>query len=196
MLPGMVVITLHFLALALTADLMVTEKEEGTLQRDWTAGVSAPFALLIQICVQLIVVLIQVSLSVGMLIYLYNPPASVVGAVAFLLMLQCCCGMVWGSVLSLSCKTRDQVIQLSVGIIFPAFLLSGVLWPRIGMPTFLKYLSEGLPLTPTCDSVRDLLLKGQVGPGILARSMLLPAGWLVCLLLLAKWKLLEKLHSQ
>ena len=39
MLPGMVPITLYFLALALTSDLIVTELETGVLSRDWVQGI-------------------------------------------------------------------------------------------------------------------------------------------------------------
>ena len=60
MLPGMMVMTLQSLALALAADQIVTERDEGTLARDWALGIPAPLALLIQLLTQLIVVLAQV----------------------------------------------------------------------------------------------------------------------------------------
>ena len=49
MLPGLVPITLYFLALALTADLVVTELEAGLLARDWVAGVSTLHTLVCQV---------------------------------------------------------------------------------------------------------------------------------------------------
>ena len=61
MLPAMTVITLFFLALALTADLLVTEKESGLLSRDWTAGLATFHSLACQVLVQSIIVLIQVG---------------------------------------------------------------------------------------------------------------------------------------
>jgi hypothetical protein len=62
MLPAMMVMTLQSLALALSADQIVTEKDEGTLARDWALGIPATLALLIQLTTQLIVVLAQVQL--------------------------------------------------------------------------------------------------------------------------------------
>ena len=104
MLPAMVVITLHFLALALTADLLVTEKEQGLLQRDWTAGVPTTLALAAQICVQSLIAFIQVSSSVAMLVFLYLPTLKILILTTFIILLQCWCGMVWGAVISLACR--------------------------------------------------------------------------------------------
>ena len=194
MLPAMVVITLHFLALALTADLLVTEKEQGLLQRDWTAGVPTTLALAAQICVQSIIVFIQVTSSVALLVFLYLPPATVVILATFIILLQCWCGMIWGAVISLACRTREQVIQLALAIIFPMFLMAGVLWPRTTMPVVLQYLAECLPLTPACDAVRDLLLRGHLGGWVFARAVMVPGAWIVGLLLLSKYYILKKLH--
>ena len=60
MLPGLVPITLFFLALALTSDLTVTELESGVLARDWVHGVNTLHSLVCQVAVQLIVVTLQV----------------------------------------------------------------------------------------------------------------------------------------
>ena len=162
MLLAMVVITLHFLALALTTDLFITEKEQGLLQRDWTAGVPTTLALAAQICVQSLIVFIQVSSSVALLVLLYLPKVKVMILNTFIILLQCWCGMVWGVVISLACRTREQVIQPALAIIFPMFLIAGVLWPRTTMPVVLQYLAECLPLKPAGDAVRDLMLRGHL----------------------------------
>lgn len=72
MLPGLVPITLFFLALALTADLAVTELESGVLSRDWVQGVNTVHSLACQICVQMIIVFLQVLSSSIMMVGLYK----------------------------------------------------------------------------------------------------------------------------
>ena len=72
MLPGLVPITLFFLALALTADLAVTELESGVLSRDWAQGGNTIHSLACQICVQLIIVFLQVLSSSIMMVGLYR----------------------------------------------------------------------------------------------------------------------------
>lgn len=38
--------------------------------------------------------------------------------------------------------------------------ISGVIWPVEGMPTFLRYISQGLPLTMATTSLRSMLTRG------------------------------------
>ena len=72
MLPGMVPITLYFLALALTSDLVVTELETGVLSRDWVHGVNTVHSLVCQVSVQMLVVILQILSSVVMMTILYH----------------------------------------------------------------------------------------------------------------------------
>lgn len=39
-------------------------------------------------------------------------------------------------------------------------LFSGVIWPVEGMPTVLRYISQGLPLTMATTSLRSMLTRG------------------------------------
>ena len=51
MMPGVVAMVMMLLAVALTADQLVTEKEEGLLTRDYVCGVGLPVYLAAQITV-------------------------------------------------------------------------------------------------------------------------------------------------
>ena len=102
--------------------------------------------------------------------------------------------MVWGAVISLACRTREQVIQMALAIIFPMFLMAGVLWPRTTMPVVLQYLAECLPLTPACDAVRDLMLRDHLCGWVFLRAALVPGAWIFGLLIISKYYILKKLH--
>ena len=52
MMPGIVSMVTMLLAVALTADQLVTEKEEGLLTRDYVCGVGVPVYLAAQITVR------------------------------------------------------------------------------------------------------------------------------------------------
>ena len=169
MLPGMVPSTLFFMALSLTADLLVTELEGGTLARDWSLGVDTSHNLTAQVAVQLIIVSLQVLSSLLLLGLLYPLPPLVTLAVGGLLLLLSLCGMVWGVIISLCCKTRDQTIQASLALIFPLFLLSGVLWPLQSLPAWLQLISRCLPLTPPTSLVSSLVLRSTAPSGLLVR---------------------------
>ena len=111
MLPGMVPITLFFMALSLTADLLVTELEAGTLARDWSQGVNTSHNLTAQVMVQLIIVSLQVTSSVIMMALLYPLSPSIILAVFSLLLLISLSGMICGVIISLICKARLVVPQ-------------------------------------------------------------------------------------
>ena len=65
LLPGLVTVTLHFMAMALTADSIVTEKENGLIYRGIACGVKIWQMLLAQIIVQLIPLTIQLILCLA-----------------------------------------------------------------------------------------------------------------------------------
>jgi hypothetical protein len=64
MLPGVMAMILQLLALALTTDQILMEKDEGTLTRDWSQGILPQLSLLMQLLVQLLIVLAQVQLLI------------------------------------------------------------------------------------------------------------------------------------
>jgi ABC-2 type transport system permease protein len=53
-----------------------------------------------------------------------------------------------------------QAFQLSFFVMLPSILLSGFLFPRAGMPKFIYYLSDVIPLTYYLDIIRGIILKG------------------------------------
>ena len=169
MLPGMVSLTLFFTGVSLTADLLVTEKEAGTLARDWSLGVETVVCLVCQVSVQMIVVMSQVLTSLLLLALLYPLSAPVLAGVGLLVVLQSVCGMVWGILISLVTKSREQAVQVSLALIFPLFLLSGILWPVISMPVWLQYVSSVLPLTDVTTAITSIILRGTVSPMLLLR---------------------------
>ena len=56
------------------------------------------------------------------------------------------------------------MIQASLAIIFPMFLLSGVLWPFIAMPVWLQWVAGCLPVTPACSALNHLVLRSSITP--------------------------------
>ena len=46
--------------------------------------------------------------------------------------------------------------------VFPSFILSGIIWPRIAMPHVLQVISVFLPATLACDFVRSAVLRDEL----------------------------------
>ena len=193
MLPAMMPLLLSLLAMALTADLLVTEKEAGVLTRDYVCGVSLVLVLLAQMVCMLIIVICQIIFSMILLVILFpSLPFHLILFLSFLFLLQAICGMTLGFLLTSVVPSRDKVIQMGVAYVFPAFILSGILWPRISMPYVLQVCSVIMPSTLTCDVSRDIVLNMSADATFVVLAIVLPVIWsllffTVCLFIIRLW---------
>lgn len=115
MLPGMIAVLLHMMAMALTADQLATEREDGLFERDFVAGIPVVLIMLSQVTVQLIVVLGQIGFSMALLCFVFPglPPDHI--AVLFVLyLLQSLCGMALGFFISAVFRRRSDVRKNTV----------------------------------------------------------------------------------
>ena len=75
-----------------------------------------------------------------------------------------CCqglaGMSFGFLISSLCDSQAVAMQLSIGSFYPNLLLSGILWPLEGMPSYLRIVAKLLPNTLACQAMRDIMLRG------------------------------------
>ena len=51
-------------------------------------------------------------------------------------------------------------MQLSIGSFYPILLLSGILWPVEGMPSYLQSVTWYLPCTCAAQAMRDIMGRG------------------------------------
>ena len=58
-------------------------------------------------------------------------------------------------------QNQLQAMQLSMMFFLPSILLSGFMFPFLGMPLWAQYVGEGLPLTHYLRIVRAIMLKGS-----------------------------------
>ncbi len=114
MLPGMMALILQMLAMALTSDLLIKEKEGGLLQRDLICGVSLTLALLANLLCMLVVVVFQIVFSV-ILLAIVSPhlDSGLMAALTLMFLLQALCGMNLGLIITAVCRTAEQAIQVS-----------------------------------------------------------------------------------
>ena len=214
MLPGMMAIILQMLAMALTSDLLIKEKENGLLLRDLVCGVSLTAALLANLLCMLIVVVFQIGFSV-VLLALVSPQVGprLLSALTFMFLLHAVCGMTLGLLITAICRTAEQAIQVGftihhwrggislkafspfpitlffsqtgISLIFPSFLLSGVLWPRVSMPFWLSAISAALPSTISCDVVRAVAINRTLDVPMVVVGYLMPVMWAMIFFLAA-----------
>ncbi|CAL1673499.1 unnamed protein product [Lasius platythorax] len=159
--PGVILTIVFFLAVALTSSALIIERMEGLLDRSWVAGVSPGEILFSHVVTQFVVMCGQTALVLIFMILVFNVECKgEIGWVIILTILQGLCGMCFGFVISAICELERNAIQLALGSFYPTLLLSGVIWPVEGMPTFLRYVSQGLPLTLATTALRSMLTRG------------------------------------
>ncbi len=193
MMPGVISMVLMLLALALTADQLVSEKEEGLLTRDYVCGVTIPVYLSAQMFVHCSVIAVQILLSGIFLkaLFLSLPWPIVLFFVPFWFT-QSVCGMSVGLAITVIGKNKDQVIQMGMAIIFPLVLLSGILWPLIAMPNALRILALAMPTTVPAEVSRAIVLNQTLAVPNLAAAFLVPLAWtavnfVICLVAIRMW---------
>lgn len=194
MLPGMLILLMGLLPMALTADHLVTEREAGLLVRDLTADVPLYLILLAQLVVQLLVVLVQIVTSTVMLVATFSDLApDLVILMMFLMLVQALSAMCMGFFVTSLSRTRYEVIQVGIAIIMPCFLLSGILWPRSSMPGVLEVISWILPTTVTSEVAKVITLNRFVTSwSLLSFGILIPIAWALltfglCLFIISRW---------
>ncbi|XP_034944176.1 ABC transporter G family member 20 isoform X2 [Chelonus insularis] len=159
--PGVILTIVFFLAVALTSSALIIERMEGLLDRSWVAGVSPGEILFSHVVTQFVVMCGQTALVLIFMILVFGVECNGdIGWVILLTILQGLCGMCFGFVISAICELERNAIQLALGSFYPTLLLSGVIWPVEGMPTVLRYISQGLPLTMATTSLRSMLTRG------------------------------------
>ncbi|XP_046493101.1 ABC transporter G family member 23 isoform X1 [Neodiprion pinetum] len=159
--PGVILTIVFFLAVALTSSALIIERMEGLLDRSWVAGVSPGEILFSHVVTQFVVMCGQTALVLIFMILVFGVECKgEIGWVIILTILQGLCGMCFGFVISAICELERNAIQLALGSFYPTLLLSGVIWPIEGMPTVLRYISQGLPLTMATTSLRSMLTRG------------------------------------
>nr|QTW43728.1 ABCH1 [Eurytemora affinis] len=161
MAPGIIILIIYFLAVALTGEAFISERSSGILDRSWIAGVKPSEIIASHIVCQFLVMLVQTAVTLATIILGFNIPCrGPFGWLAVITVLQGLAGMSFGFLISALCDSQAVAMQLSIGSFYPNLLLSGILWPLEGMPDVLRQISLFLPNTYPCQAMRDIMLRG------------------------------------
>ena len=105
---------------------------------------------------------IQASLIIGIGVFLFGVP--VLGSLTMLVLLTTLfitTNLSIGYTFSTIVQNQLQAMQLSMMFFLPSILLSGFMFPFLGMPVWAQYIGEGLSLTHYLRIVRAIMLKGS-----------------------------------
>lgn len=57
-------------------------------------------------------------------------------------------------------RDENEAMEVTVGSVFPAMLLSGIIWPVEGMPAWVKFIANFSPLTHSAEAIRSVASRG------------------------------------
>src|SRR5512143_3033086 len=159
--PGLVGTILTMTMLIFTALSVTREVERGTMESLLSMPITPVEVMLGKIAPYILVGFIQATLIVGIGVLLFGVPVQ--GSLIMLALLSTLfitTNLSIGYTFSTIVQNQLQAMQLSMMFFLPSILLSGFMFPFMGMPVWAQYVGEGLPLTHYIRIVRAIMLKG------------------------------------
>ncbi|MGA9092010.1 MAG: ABC transporter permease [Bradyrhizobium sp.] len=165
--PGLVGTILTMTMLIFTALSVTREIERGTMESLLSMPITPVEVMLGKIIPYVLVGFIQAILIIGIGVLLFGVPVrGSLFLLALLSTLFITANLAIGYTFSTIAQNQLQAMQMSIMFFLPSILLSGFMFPFMGMPVWAQYIGEGLPLTHYLRIVRAIMLKGAALPNL------------------------------
>ena len=159
--PGLLGTILTLTMLIFTALSVTREIERGTMENLLAMPITPLEIMLGKIAPYVLVGFLQAALIVGAGVVLFGMP--ILGNLALLgalTTLYIATNLSFGYTFSTLAQNQLQAVQMSMMFFLPNMLLSGFVFPFLGMPRWAQIIGECLPLTHFIRIVRAIVLKG------------------------------------
>ncbi len=161
MVPGVMCILLCIITVILTSSSITREKEMGTFEMLVSSPIKASDVIMGKTIPYVILGLLDTPLILTVAIVLFGVPMR--GSIAVLMLAAfafICSTVAIGTFISTLAKNQQQSILGGFLFLFPAILLSGLMFPLENMPEVLRLLSYLDPLSHFLSLLRNIMLKG------------------------------------
>jgi len=160
--PGLVGTILTMTMLIFTALSVTREVERGTMESLLSMPIKPVEVMFGKIVPYVMVGFVQAVLILSIGIFLFGVPVfGSLSLLALLTTLFITANLAIGYTFSTLAQNQLQAMQLSIMFFLPSILLSGFMFPFLGMPGWAQYVGEALPLTHYLRIVRAIMLKGS-----------------------------------
>jgi ABC-2 type transport system permease protein len=159
--PGLVGTILTMTMLIFTALSVTREIERGTMESLLAMPIKPLEIMIGKIVPYVIVGFIQASMIVSLGVVLFGVP--IMGSLLLLALLSTLfitTNLSIGYTFSTLAQNQLQAMQMAIMFFLPNILLSGFMFPFLGMPGWAQWIGEFLPLTHYLRIVRSIMLKG------------------------------------
>jgi ABC-2 type transport system permease protein len=160
-IPGLMVVMCQMMAIMLSANAIVREKENGTLEQLFMTPVRSVELILGKLIPYLGLTFLEFCTILTLMNVVFQVPIH--GYVTTLLMLTLpfvlsMLGL--GLFISTRVGTREAAGQMAMGTMMPSIFLSGYVFPLDSMPVFFWYVAQVFPTTWLIDAARGVILRG------------------------------------
>lgn len=160
-IPGLMVIMCQMMATMLSANAIVREKENGTLEQLFMAPVRPGELIVGKMLPYLALTCLEFCGIALLMRTVFQVPIRGAFATLLLLAVPFMLTMVGlGLMISTKASTRDAASQMTMGTILPSIFLSGYVFPTDSMPWYFAQLSQLVPATWLIDAARGVILRG------------------------------------
>ena len=160
-IPGLMVVMCQMMAIMLSANAIVREKENGTLEQLFMTPVRAPELILGKLLPYLVLTFLEFCAILLLMRIVFRVPIH--GHVVTLLTLTLPFVFTFlglGLLISTRVNTREAAGQAAMGTMMPSIFLSGYVFPLDSMPWFFYYVAQVFPTTWLIDAARGVILRG------------------------------------
>ncbi len=175
--PGVLGMIMMLICAMMTSVSIVREKEMGTMEILLVSPMHPIYIILSKITPYLLLSLVNFGTVILLSVFVLHVP--IVGSFFSLLMISVLFIFVALSMgLFISTVTNSQLIALLIsgmGMMLPATLLSGMIYPIENMPVLLQILSDLVPARWYIIAVKDIMIKGLSFSDVLHEALVLTA---------------------
>ena len=159
--PGLVAMILFQTATSLTALAIVKERERGTIEQLIVTPIRSWELIIAKIIPYILVSFANTILIMAVGTFLFGVPMRGSLVLLFALVgLYLLPALGLGLLISTAAKTQQQAQLMTMPIMLPSMLLSGVFFPTSSLPVFLQMVGNLLPLTYFVYILRSIVVKG------------------------------------
>ncbi len=160
-IPGLMVVLCQMMAVTLSANAIVREKEKGTLEQLFMTPVRVSELILGKLLPYLFLTFFEFCGIATLMRWVFGVPIN--GSFVTLLVLTLpfvLTMLAWGLWVSTKVETRDAAMQTAMATLMPCIFLSGYVFPLDSMPVFFWWVAQFIPTTWLIDAGRGVILRG------------------------------------
>ncbi|MBX9679202.1 MAG: ABC transporter permease [Gemmataceae bacterium] len=160
-IPGLMVVICQMMAIMLSANAIVREKENGTLEQLFMTPVHGAELILGKLIPYLVLALAEFGAILMLMNVAFRVPIHGSVLTLFFLTLPFMFTFLGlGLLISTRVSTREAAGQMAMGTMMPSIFLSGYVFPLDSMPAVFWYVAQVFPTTWLIDGARGVILRG------------------------------------